>query len=266
MELCDQRLDWCVLLILVGEGQEINNGENSGIAQWNAAIGSSREVWNVVCPDKLREVFFSAASVRCEPYLNLDTSLRTHTAGEVSRFVNALIAGNIAEANAIADRITGYDMYFTRDIQKAKEYCQRRYKGSNQRYGLMASSKAKSLEVYKMKPTFQPNVADWFNKPATDSKSGCALKKTISEFDCQGLEVNMPILGWADDMLWDKQNKRWVTKVTPGTDAEDYRINSYRVLLTRGRDGFFIFVPPISEMDPVAEVLLLAGIKEYIEE
>ena len=31
IELCEKRLDWCVLLILVGEGQEIHNGENSGI-------------------------------------------------------------------------------------------------------------------------------------------------------------------------------------------------------------------------------------------
>lgn len=29
----DEELEWAVLLILVGEGQEINNGENSGLAQ-----------------------------------------------------------------------------------------------------------------------------------------------------------------------------------------------------------------------------------------
>ena len=34
IELCGNRLDWCVLLILVGEGQEIYNGENSSITLW----------------------------------------------------------------------------------------------------------------------------------------------------------------------------------------------------------------------------------------
>lgn len=264
VELCDQRLDWCVLLILVGEGQEINNGENSGLAQWNSAISLSQKEWDVICPDKLSEVFSGAASVRCESYLNLDTSLRTHTAGEVSRFVNTLISGKIDEARAIADRITGYDMYYTRDLQVAKNYCRNRYAGSNQRYGLMASSKGKSLEKYGMKPKFQPDVAAWFNKPVTDAASGCALNITISEFDCQGLEVSMPIVGWADDMLWN--NGRWVTNAATGTDAEDYRINSYRVLLTRGRDGFFVFVPQTSNMDSVAEVLEAAGVKKYVEE
>ena len=31
IELCEKRLEWCVLLILVGEGQEIHTGENSGL-------------------------------------------------------------------------------------------------------------------------------------------------------------------------------------------------------------------------------------------
>lgn len=74
----------------------------------------------------------------------------------------------------------------------------------------------------------------------------------------------MPIVGWADDMLW--KNGRWTTNAAQGTDEGDYRINSYRVLLTRGRDGFFVFVPPTLNMDPVAKVLEAAGVKKYVEE
>ena len=33
-----KKLKWCVLLILVGEGQEIYNGENAGLEQWNTAV------------------------------------------------------------------------------------------------------------------------------------------------------------------------------------------------------------------------------------
>ena len=38
--------------------------------------------------------------------------------------------------------------------------------------------------------------------------------------------------------------------------------NSYRVLLTRGRDGFVIFVPPAPEMDEVYNTLLSAGVSK----
>ena len=41
-----------------------------------------------------------------------------------------------------------------------------------------------------------------------------------------------------------------------------YRKNTYRVLLTRGRDGFIIFVPNERVLDPVYEILKEAGVKE----
>ena len=41
-----------------------------------------------------------------------------------------------------------------------------------------------------------------------------------------------------------------------------YRINSYRVLLTRGRDGFIVFVPP--GYDNIARILASAGILELV--
>ena len=41
IRMAEERLEWCVLLILVGEGQEINSGENAGIGQWNDALKAS---------------------------------------------------------------------------------------------------------------------------------------------------------------------------------------------------------------------------------
>lgn len=57
VELCDSKLDWCVLFILVGEEQEFYNGENSGLSQWNTAIGKAMNDWDIACPDKLERVF-----------------------------------------------------------------------------------------------------------------------------------------------------------------------------------------------------------------
>ncbi len=39
------------------------------------------------------------------------------------------------------------------------------------------------------------------------------------------------------------------------------RLNAYRVLLTRGRDGTVIFVPPLAELDQTAARLQAHGVK-----
>ncbi|WP_406533984.1 DNA/RNA helicase domain-containing protein [Methanobrevibacter sp.] len=41
----------------------------------------------------------------------------------------------------------------------------------------------------------------------------------------------------------------FVLKTFATNDNNIYRINSYRVLLTRGREGFIIFVPPTAKLD-----------------
>ena len=260
VELCDTKLDWCVLLILVGEGQEIYNGENSGLAQWNTAVKAAKKEWSIVCPDKLKDVFEAPAIL--EPALDLNQSLRTHTAGEVSNCVNDLIRGDLAAAAAKSAGILkdGFTMYYTRDLERAKQYCRDRYPASDQkRFGLISSSKSKNLYPYHMKPTYQADVAAWFNRPPSHPASSCALNVTISEFDCQGLEVDMPIIGWGDDMRWNGSS--WVPSGAT-QDDRDYRINSYRVLLTRGRDGFIVFIPPTPDMAPIEEVFQKVGVRK----
>ena len=266
VELADKELDWAVLLILVGEGQEINNGENSGLAQWNIALNRSYREWEVVCPEKLVHIFEDDHEVIANDNLNLNTTLRSYLASDVSKFVNFIIDGNINSAKVLSDSIlaAGFNMYITRDLNAAKNYCINRYGGNeNKRYGLMASSKASILNSYRMKPKFKPNVAAWFNRAPSEEGSCCQLSITVSEFDCQGLEVDMPIVGWGTDMLWDgsgwakfKDNER------ADSDANTYRINSYRVLLTRGRDGFIVFVPDETRLDSTYNALLRTGIKE----
>jgi hypothetical protein len=44
-------------------------------------------------------------------------------------------------------------------------------------------------------------------------------------------------------------------------DAFQLRLNSYRVLLTRGRDACVVFVPPLPELDETFEYLTAAGFK-----
>ena len=272
IELCEKRLDWCVLLILVGEGQEIYNGENSGITLWDTALKTSNVDWEIACPQKLDEYFKDHKlldNIEKDSF-DLTVSLRSHLSGTVSEFVNYLMAGEIEKASHLTDEIyaEGYNMYCTRKLEDAKDYCKERYaEEPSKQYGLIASSKSSVLKDYGMyndfKSTRNVNVAKWFNAPSNDPKSCCALTDVVTEFAIQGLELDMPIIGWETDMIWNGTEWEKFRKTQDeNSDANTYRRNSYRVLLTRGRDGFIVFVPPVERLGSVYDLLLSVGIKE----
>lgn len=162
-------------------------------------------------------------------------------------------------------------MYVTRDLNEAKDYCRQRYsKEPAKQFGLIASSKSQVLRKFGMmndfKSTRKVKVAKWFNAPASDPQSCCALNDVVTEFAIQGLELDMPIIGWETDMVWNGTGWEKFRKNEPDdSDNNTYRRNSYRVLLTRGRDGFIVFVPPVKRLDSVYELLLSVGIKELIK-
>ena len=271
IKLCEERLDWCVLLILVGEGQEINTGENSGIKLWNKAITNGTKDWDIICPPNLYSYFENESLIDNidNSSFNLTISLRSHLSGTVSQFVNYFIDGDLENASKLSDSIfdEGYSMYCTRDHESAKSYCKERYEEEpNKKYGLIASSKSRILPKYGMDNRFEAtriNYGKWFNNPSNDPKSCCALNKVVTEFGVQGLELDMPIIGWEDDMLWNGHEwKKYILKEDEDSERNTYRRNTYRVLLTRGRDGFIVFVPNDSKLDPVYEILKEVGIKE----
>lgn len=273
IELCDKKLEWCVFLVLVGEGQEINTGENGGIVQWYDALARSNKKWSVVCPDKLASVF-EGADVETYDDLDLKVSIRSHTAGEVSNFVNKFVAGDIDAAAKLIKTIPQEDfhMYYTRSLERAKSYCRGKYEHQpEKRYGMIVSSKASELARLGMpQPTWESRrklypdgtgrrwqVAPWFNQVTSHPDSCCALRVAVTEFDCQGLEIDMPIIGWGEDAKW--VNNQWMFI---GRDSEKatYRNNSYRVLLTRGREGFIVYIP--QGRDEIAEIFDKVGIRE----
>ena len=86
----------------------------------------------------------------------------------------------------------------------------------------------------------------------------------MTEFQCQGLELDMTIVGWGTDFIL--ENAKWTDRLARGyrrapKDAFVLRRNSYRVLLTRGRDGMILFVPPIDRLNETYQFLLSCGFK-----
>ena len=111
------------------------------------------------------------------------------------------------------------------------------------------------------------NLASWYNADPDHEDSCRQLRKPVTEFGCQGLELDMPIVAWGSDMIWTGTGwtMRPVRRRFPLENPELILQNVYRVLLTRGRDGFVVFVTPSPQLDHTAEFLRSAGVRDLSE-
>lgn len=269
IEIAEKIPGWTVMLGLVGEGQEIHTGEEAGIQQWKDAIKAGSESWTVVCPPKLKIIFEEVCEVKTFDKLDLNVSLRSHLADDVSKWVSCLLDERIREAADISKGIhqQGFHMYVTRNIIRAKNYCRYRYENNiAKRFGLVCSSKANILPRFGIDNSFQATtqlkVGPWYNEAFGNSNSCCQLERVVTEFSCQGLELDMPIVCWGEDLVWDNDKWKSLSRGSKCKDPHQIRLNSYRVLLTRGRDGFIVYVPNDKSLDETYEMLQLAGLTE----
>lgn len=255
-----------VVVALMGEGQELHAGEESGIGNWvDAVLGSSG--WSVIGPGHLEKAFVSrGVRYEREPLFDLNVSLRSRKAGQLAAWVEALLAGKIDEARKTALALVrmGYPIRLSRNIEALKTYIQERFDGRPaKRTGLIVSSKFRRVEEYgiSMAPQRFYYYGQWYEDPPAKPKSGSRLETAISEFGCQGLELDLPLLCWGPDLRWkDGGWESFLGRPRVVKDPHRLRVNAYRVLLTRGRDGLAIFVPPIRELDATCEALLRSGI------
>jgi DUF2075 family protein len=87
------------------------------------------------------------------------------------------------------------------------------------------------------------------------------MQEVVTEFGCQGLELDMAIVAWGNDFQWDGMNwqmRKMRTRI-PQLDPHQLRLNSYRVLLTRSREGLIIFIPPVPDFDQTEHAFLASG-------
>ena len=281
VEMMNHQTNWGVILLLVGDGQQINSGEETDLKLWNDALSQD---WNVLCPPSMDKQFQNCAIID-EQYrdkLTLTNSIRSNCAMKFGDSINSLIAGDLDNAKRIYNNCTKfYTVYITRDLDKAKKFCIDYYEGDTEKkYGLLASSQSFVLPGYGVDNRFENTKntytypAKWYNAQYNDPShlSCCWLEKPVTEFGCQGLEIDMPIVCWEKDFLWngngwilkasytDKNNKKSV--YTPKGLKADYRKNAYRVLLTRGRDGMIVYIPDENEFTETYNALKYIGFKE----
>ena len=246
------------IIALIGEGQEIHRGEEGGIALWNRAINDfAKKNWKIFGPEKLFNNFSNNYTI--VDNLNLTVSLRTHAAKSLQLFINTLMDNNLTDSKSALKSLydEGYTLYLTRDLELAKSYTQRAYiDGIEKTFGLISSSKGGYLKpIEKIQKGFGNEIKYFVNH---DCKN---FNECATEFACQGLELDFPIVCWDDDLLY--QNDAWRDTLPNQTvsDSLQLRINTYRVLLTRGRDGMIIYLPPHEVFDSTFSLLQAVGLK-----
>jgi len=261
---------WSVVIGLIGEGQEIYLGEEAGLGQWAGAIRDAPTSIEVHVPTHLADAF-GECRVRVDDRLNLTRTLRTHRAEDSAEWARLVLAGDLERANDLAAPLdsVGYELYVTGDLLQAKRYVLDRYETAVEKtFGLVASSKARNLRPLGVDNEFQATsrlrIGPWFADPPDSPFSCRQLMAPVTEFQCQGLELDLPILCWGDDLGWDAgwQSRR-VTR--EARDSHQLRLNSYRVLMTRGRDGLVIWVPPNlprGDSPRVIEALRATGMRD----
>jgi DUF2075 family protein len=272
---------WALAVVLLGEGQEINTGEE-GVVTWLQAVASRNALpqvnWRLTAPE-LGEKLTSLFSFETDPNLRLKVARRTDNAADVSLWVSYILDNKPVVAKELRNSFAQYPLYVTRDLEHAKSWIRLQTQKHGGSSGLLASSRSKRLFRYGIDVVSDANRSfnwpNWYLNGLPDINSSEALEIGATEYKCQGLELDWVGMIWSWDLVqgntgWtprrlDSARRRW--NLSKG-QAAIFQINAYRVLLTRSRKGMVICVPEGTdsdpsmlkfEMDSVAELLIMAG-------
>ncbi len=258
IEVMNRHNDWCSIICLIGGGQEINTGE-AGLEEWINSLKNHFPEW---------DIYFSKLIIEDNNYLDnselknwliengkskeelhLAVSVRSFRSEKLSSFIHELLDQNTATAKDIYTLLeTDYPIYVTRDYKLAKKWIKNKARGS-ERFGTIASSNARRLKAIGINVKNEINVSNWFLDGKNDVRSSYFMEDIATEFEIQGLELDWTIVCWGADLYY--KNNEWNYQSFKGTKWQNmnqeikrkYLLNTYRVLLTRARQGFIIYIP-----------------------
>ena len=279
IEVMNRHQNWCVIVCLIGGGQEINTGE-AGLVAWMQALQSSYPDWQVhysnlivnqdnYLQDAAIKNWLSTTGVE-QNHLHLATSVRSFRSEKVSAWVHALLDMDEQAKSLWKEIQSNYPIVLTRDLQKAKAWVKAQAKGS-ERYGLVASSGARRLKALGVHVKNEIDVANWFLNPKYDVRSSYFLEDVATEFDVQGLELDWVCLAWGENFYY--QDNQWHYQSFKGCkwqninkeEDKQFTKNAYRVLLTRARQGMVIWIPEGSESDNTRQKEFYDGTYQYLK-
>lgn len=279
IDVMDRHKDWCVVIALIGGGQEINTGE-AGIKEWFNAIDRKFSHWNVYYSNELTSdkyvsdglsTKFNNLTAESNKNLHLATSMRSFRSENLSEMVHHLIAGDSERSKHIFEQFRHlFPIVLTRDLNKAKLWIRKKARATETK-GVVASSGAIRLKPKGVfvKNRFHPR--EWFLNEQTDIRSCHYLEDVATEFDIQGLELDWCLVAWDADFRftnkafehWQFVGTKWQRRIQ--MQKQRYLENAYRVLLTRARQGMIIFIPQGDENDPTRPLSFYDGTYEFLK-
>ncbi|WP_445430357.1 DUF2075 domain-containing protein [Chryseobacterium indoltheticum] len=278
ISVMDKHKDWCCIICLIGGGQEINRGE-AGVSEWFDSLKNRFKDWEVYYSDKILQenvyitdedlIKWVESNGKKKSDLHLSVSIRSFRSEKVAFLVQNILDNNDIKSFEIYKSIKdSFPIYLTRDIKLAKNWLQKVSKGT-ERTGIIASSGAKRLRSEGISVKNTISAADWFLNDEDDIRSSYYLEDIATEFDIQGLEIDYTCVAWDINMYhdgkWNFQNfvgARWNRM---NDLKQKYLLNSYRVLLTRARQGMIIFVPEVDDSDWTRPKKLYDSTFEYFK-
>ena len=285
LSIMDRLSDWGVIIALVGGGQEIHDGE-AGLAEWGRVLRDHFSHWQIIAsPEALNGGASVAGSllfqdgqsgetaVTLETHLHLPVSIRSFRAEAVAAWVNAVVNGQPEEAATIGRRCSEFPIVITRSLEQTRTWLRRSTRGFR-RCGLLASSGALRLRAHGLEVSsgFRGGISleDWFLASPDDIRSSNMLEVALTEFECQGLELDWVGVCWGGDFTrhcskWDFRRligSGWQQVQKPVT--QEFIRNKYRVLLTRARKGLVIWIPTGDANDETRDPVRLSETADYL--
>jgi Uncharacterized conserved protein (DUF2075) len=279
IDCMDRHADWATVVCLIGGGQEINTGE-AGISEWIHALCSHHADWHVHLSSKLADSEYAAQEaleqLKDRPGftfnddLHLSVSMRSFRSEQVSEFVKLVLDREAHQASALYRKIhSRYPIVLTRDVDSARKWIRRQARGS-ERYGMVVSSQAQRLKPHAIDVRTPVDPVNWFLNDRSDVRSSYYLEDVATEFQVQGLELDWTCVVWDADFRFGDRDwshhsfvgDRWQRINKP--DRQAYLKNSYRVLLTRARQGMVIVVPNGAPDDPTRRSDYYDGTYNYL--
>lgn len=262
---------WCTIVCLVGGGQEINTGE-AGLNEWINTVKNYFPEWktyyselivnsnNYLTETNLLE--WTDASGIPKESLHLSVSVRSFRSELLSAFVESMLNLEKVKAQKLYQDIKpNYPIFLTRNRDVYKQWLKKNKRGS-ERTGVLVSLNAKRLRAEGIdsenalrSQSDSSKIANWFLNDEYDVRSSMSLEIPATEFAVQGLELDWTCVAWGSDLRI--HDNEWVCQKFKGTkwnninsdQTKDYLLNTYRVLLTRARQGMIIYLPQGNKED-----------------
>lgn len=282
IEVMDRHKDWCTIVCLIGGGQEINTGE-AGLEEWIRPFKNKFNDWDIYYSSKIIEdnnyindenalTILTNRNAEKKDELHLSVSLRSFRSARLSDFIQEIINNDIPKAKSIYQQYIkkDYPIVITRDLDKARIWLNEKAKGT-ERTGVVASSGAIRLRPFGLNVKAKIDAPIWFLNEKEDIRSSSFLEEVATEFDIQGLELDWTCVAWDGDLHY--HNGCWNYKKFTGTTWKNnskeerikYLINSYRVLLTRARQGMVIYIPEGNDEDITRPSFMYDGTYEFFK-